>query len=73
MPDITPVAEFIESPAGRDGEILHESTFPPVLVGVRSGIAVFTARETEAGVYEKAGNVSVQLIEPEVLKPFTLA
>ena len=40
VPLITPVEESIVMPVGRAGEIVHETTGPPLIVGDAADIAV---------------------------------
>ena len=50
VPEIRPLLELIESPAGKAGEIDHDVAGPPVLVGDKLLIAEFVEPEIEAGV-----------------------
>jgi len=50
VPLITPVLEFMESPEGRDGEILQEVAVSPEFAGVKDVIAVPTTALIVEGV-----------------------
>ena len=50
VPEMAPVDESIERPAGRVGETDHEVTVPPLTVGVTVVIAVPLVRVNEFGL-----------------------
>ena len=50
VPEMAPVEESIERPAGRVGESDHEVTVPPLLVGVTVVIAVPLVSVNELGL-----------------------
>lgn len=50
VPEITPDEISKLNPADRDGEIDQLAMVPPVLTGVRVGIAAFTATDSVLGV-----------------------
>ena len=47
---MAPVAASMDNPLGRDGEIDHEATAPPLDVGVTVVMAAFFAKVNEFGV-----------------------
>ena len=49
-PLMTPVVALKESPAGRDGEMVHEIAVSPEFVGVRGEIVVVTTALTVVGL-----------------------
>ena len=51
VPDIAPVDESNEMPAGSDGLIDHETTVPPLDVGVAVVIAESLAKVMKLGLY----------------------
>ena len=50
VPLIVPVAESINKPAGRVGEIVHDTTSPPLEVGVTEVIVTPSASDRELGL-----------------------
>ena len=50
VPEMAPVEESMERPAGREGETDHEVTVPPVVVGVTVVIAVPLVNVNEFGL-----------------------
>ena len=50
VPEIAPVVESRERPAGREGETDHEVTGPPLVVGVTVVIAVSLVSVKEFGL-----------------------
>ena len=50
VPEIAPVVESRERPAGREGETDHEVTGPPLAVGVTVVIAVSLVSVKEFGL-----------------------
>ena len=52
VPLMVPVEESIANPAGREGEMDHEVTSPPLVVGVTVVIAVSLVRVNEFGLYD---------------------
>ncbi len=50
VPEMAPVEESMERPAGREGETDHEVTVPPVVVGVTVVIAVPLVSVNEFGL-----------------------
>ena len=50
VPLMAPVAASMDNPLGRDGEIDHEATAPPLDVGVTVVMAAFFAKVNEFGV-----------------------
>jgi hypothetical protein len=50
VPDIAPVDESNEMPAGSDGLTDHETTVPPLEVGVAVVIAEFLAQVMKPGL-----------------------
>ena len=50
VPEIAPVVLSKVKPAGRDGEIDHEVTAPPLDVGVMAVRATFLVRVSELGL-----------------------
>jgi len=52
VPDMAPVDESNEMPVGSDGLIDHETTVPPLEVGVAVVIAESLAKVMKPGLYE---------------------
>ena len=75
VPLIAPGEESRASPAGRDGDVDHEVTAPPVEVGVAVVMAVFFVSENELGLYEILGVTSLTTMVTVVvsLPPVLLA
>ena len=75
VPLIAPVEESRASPAGRDGDVDHEVTVPPVEVGVAVVMAVPFVSENELGLYETFGVTSLTTMVTVVvsLPPVLLA
>ena len=59
VPLMAPVEESRASPAGRDGDVDHEVTVPPVEIGVAVVMAVPFVSENELGLYETFGVTSL--------------
>ena len=51
VPEMAPVEESRDRPAGSDGETDHEMTVPPLVVGVTVVIAVPFVNVSELGEY----------------------
>ena len=57
VPLISPVAESMVRPAGKDGLIAHETTVPPLDVGVAAFILVPFVRVNELGLYSTSEGI----------------
>ena len=53
VPEIAPVDESKDKPAGSEGDTDHEVMVPPLTVGVVVVIAVPLVSENELGLYER--------------------
>ena len=76
VPEMAPVEESKESPAGRDGETDQEVTGPPLTDGVTVVMAVPFVRVKEFGVNVKedgATSLTTMVTSAVVLPPVLLA
>ena len=76
VPEIAPVEESSESPAGREGETDQEVTGPPLAVGVTVVMAVPLVKVNEFGLYvSEEGTISLttMVTSAVVLPPVLLA
>ena len=76
VPEIAPVEESSESPAGREGETDQEVTGPPLAVGVTVVMAVPLVKVNVFGLYvSEEGTISLTMMVTSavVLPPVLLA
>ena len=76
VPEMAPVDESSERPDGREGETDHETTGPPLEVGVTVVMAVPLVRVNELGLYvreEGATSLTTMVTSSVVLPPVLLA
>jgi len=76
VPEIAPVEESSESPAGREGETDQEVTGPPLAVGVTVVMAVPLVKVNVFGLYvSEEGTISLTTMVSSavVLPPVLLA
>ena len=76
VPEIAPVEESSESPAGREGETDQEVTGPPLAVGVTVVMAVPLVKVNVFGLYvSEEGTISLttMVTSAVVLPPVLLA
>ena len=76
VPEMAPVEESSERPAGSEGETDHETTGPPLAVGVTEVMAVPLVNVKELGLYEReegATSLTTMVTSSVVLPPVLLA
>ena len=73
VPEIWPVFELKERPAGRAGDTDQEVAVEPALVGSNDEIAVLTTYDTEDCAYEMSGAVRpTEIVNVAVALPAVL-
>ena len=76
VPEMAPVVESMERPAGREGETDQEVMVPPVAVGVTVVMAVPLVSVKSSGLYvsaDGATSLTTMVMSSVVLPPVLLA